>query len=296
MNFATELLQELSELAMTAAKAAGEVINKHRQSDIQFHHKDRGTSAASQVVTEVDHKAQAVILNILEPSCEKYDLALLTEESPDSRQRMNKQAFWCVDPMDGTLAFINHTPGFSVSIALVSRDGTPLIGVVYDPMTNTLFHAIHKGGVLNNGKVLQVPKLDTTQPLILQTDFSFKNHPWLKQTLTGLQEISRELGLNGADIQYSVGAVLNACAVLQMPNTCYFKYSRIGNSGGSLWDYAATACLFNEAGAIASDIYGQPMDLNRADSTFMNHRGLLYATDPLLADFIIVLNKQLSAA
>ncbi len=38
--------------------------------------------------------------------------------------------------MDGTLAFINGHPGFAVSIALVAQDGTPQIGVVYDPSTN----------------------------------------------------------------------------------------------------------------------------------------------------------------
>ena len=28
---------------------------------------------------------------------------------------------------------------------------------------------------------------------------------------------------------------------------------------GSLWDYAATACLFEEAGAAVSDAHGQPL-------------------------------------
>ncbi|SVC54967.1 uncharacterized protein METZ01_LOCUS307821, partial [marine metagenome] len=48
----------------------------------------------------------------------------------------------------------------------------------------------------------------------------------------------------------------------------------------------ATACLFEEAGAVVSDVYGQPLDLNRPDSTFMNHRGAVYATDENLANRI----------
>ena len=56
--------------------------------------------------------------------------------------------------------------------------------------------------------------------------------------------------------------------------------------GGSLWDYAATACLFGEAGAVVSDVHGDPLDLNRSDSTFMNHRGAVYATDLDLAERI----------
>ena len=293
MNLSVDQLQELTKLAITAARAAGDIINRHRQREIQVLHKDRGTSTASQVVTEVDHKAQAAILEILEPTCANYDLALLTEESPDNGQRLKKPAFWSIDPMDGTLAFINNTSGFSVSIALVARNGAPLIGVVYDPVTDNLMHAIRNGGVFKNGNALKIPLMENTQPFVLQTDISFQQHPWFEQTLTGLQEIAQKLGLNGAEIQYAGGGVLTACKILDAPNTCYFKYPRSNNSGGSLWDYAATACLFHEAGAVATDIYGQPMDLNRADSTFMNHRGLLYAAHQTLADYIMALHKKL---
>ncbi len=294
MNLSVDQLQALTQLAITAARAAGDIINHHRHDKVQVHHKDRGTSAASQVVTEVDHKAQAAILEILEPSCANYDLALLTEESPDTGQRLKKPAFWSIDPMDGTLAFIQNTPGFSVSIALVARNGTPLIGVVYDPVTDNLMRAIQTRGIFKNGNTLQIPSMECTQPLVLQTDFSFQQHPWFEQTLTGLQDVAQKIGLNGAEIQYAAGGVLTACKILEAPNTCYFKYPRTDNSGGSLWDYAATACLFHEAGAVATDIFGQAMDLNRADSTFMNHRGLLYAAHRTLAEEIILLHEKLS--
>jgi 3'(2'), 5'-bisphosphate nucleotidase/myo-inositol-1(or 4)-monophosphatase len=294
MNLNVDNLQELTQLAIIAARAAGDIIDRHYQNKIQVHHKDRGTSVASQVVTEVDYKAQAAILEILEPSCVNNGLALLTEESPDTGQRLKKIAFWSIDPMDGTLAFINNTPGFSVSIALVARNGTPLIGVVYDPVTDNLMHAIRGGGVFKNGKILQIPALEYTQPLVLQTDFSFQQHPWFEQTQAGLQNMAQKQGLNDAEIQFAAGGVLTACKIIETPNTCYFKYPRTNNSGGSLWDYAATACLFHEAGAIATDIYGQTMELNRADSTFMNHRGLLYAAHQTLADDIMALYKTLS--
>ncbi len=96
-------------------------------------------------------------------------------------------------------------------------------------------------------------------------------------------------------IKFCAGAVMNACGILEEPNSCYFKYPRTGDSGGSLWDYAAKACLFGEAGAVASDIHGHPLALNRADSTFMNHRGLLYAACQPVADQIITLNRILTS-
>jgi 3'(2'), 5'-bisphosphate nucleotidase/myo-inositol-1(or 4)-monophosphatase len=40
--------------------------------------------------------------------------------------------------------------------------------------------------------------------------------------------------------------------------------------------------VFTEIGAGITDFHGEPLDLNRTDSTFMNHRGVCYATDPEL--------------
>ena len=291
MNFSDTQLQDLTQQAISAALAAGHLINAHRDTGVEVHKKETGTSTAAQVVTEVDHKAQAAILAILQPLCDEYGLALLTEESPDSGQRQQRPAFWSIDPMDGTLNFINGQPGFSVSIALVAKNGIPLLGVVYDPVEKNLYQAVRNAGAYRNGELIKVPERNPEQPLVLRTDFSFQNDPLREKTLTGLQDVAQKLGLTGADIQYRNGAVLNACGILEDPNICYFKYPKSG--GGSLWDYAATACLFQETGAIASDIYGQSMELNRQGSTFMNHRGLLYANDRTLADHIVALYRSI---
>ncbi len=293
MKFSGERLKTLADTAVEAARAAGRIIEAHRHLEVQVSHKAAGASPASQVVTEVDHKAQAAILEILAPTCVEHDLALLTEESPDDGGRQSKPAFWCIDPMDGTLAFVNRVPGFSVSIALVGRDGTPLIGVVYDPVAHALYHAVCGQGARKNGRAMVVSRPDTGRPLVLRIDPSFRDHPKFASTRRGLGEIARELGLNGAEIHYRTGAVMNACGVLEDANACYFKFPRSGDSGGSLWDYAATACLFREAGAVAADIHGRPMDLNRPDSTYMNHRGILYAATAALAERIVTLNNSL---
>ena len=84
---------------------------------------------------------------------------------------------------------------------------------------------------------------------------------------------------------------MNACKVLANPLACYVKLPK-QNGGGSLWDYSATACIFSEAGAIATDIYGQRFDLNRADSTLMGRRGILFATDETLAQRIRALFRS----
>jgi len=294
LNLTLEQLEQLKSLAIQAAQAAGEIINAHRHRSVQIQQKNVGSSAASQIVTEVDHLAQAAIVAILQPSCAEYDLALLAEESSDDGLRHKKPAFWCIDPMDGTLAFVQNESGFSVSIALVAQNGEPLIGVVFDPVSEALFSAVRGQGAYKNGRLIQRPQLDKNQPLVLTTDFSFQQHPWLRQTQLGLDKLAQTLGFPSAEIRFRIGAVLNACHILASPNDCYFKYPRTDNSGGSLWDYAATACLFHELGLVATDLYGAPLALNRWGSTFMNHRGLLYASDAYLAAEIVALQQRIS--
>lgn len=286
-------LTELANLAEQAALSAGKMIASRRQTDLDVQHKDRGDTSASQVVTEVDHLAQAIILDILQPTCEVYNLALLTEESPDDGQRLIKPAFWCIDPLDGTLAFIRDEPGFSVSIALVAKDGTPLIGIAYDPVESVMYRAIKGHGAFRNDKPMRLNLIDPTQPLTLRTDYSFEQHALYEATIKGLKKISEKLGLNGSSIELATGGVIMAIKVLEDPNYCYFKYPRKGNAGGSLWDYPASVCLFNELGAIATDIYGNSLELNRAVSTYMNHRGILFAAEEILAQQIRALHKSL---
>lgn len=291
---ATSLLLELQAEAQQAARAAGELIQAHRHKNIEVLIKDPNTSLAGQVVTEVDHKAQAVILERLMPGIEQYDLALLTEESPDDGSRFEKTAFWCIDPLDGTLPFTQGIAGFSVSIGLVARDGTPLIGVVYDPVDERLYSAVRGQGATLNHAPIAVPALDTRQPLILRTDVGFETHPWLDATLEGLQQLAQQLGMPGAEIRYRTGGALNACDILGTPHICYFKYPK-NNKGGSLWDYAASACVYAETAMSACDIFGQPMDLNRRDSTYMNHKGILFSSDPRISKGVLELYQRLAA-
>ena len=288
-------LTQLAELAVQAALAAGEVIHRYRPGDVAVHYKNTHASAAGQVVTEVDHQAQAAILAVLQPSCAQYHLALLSEELPDNGERQQQAAFWSIDPMDGTLSFTQNIPGYSVSIALVAQDGTPLIGVVYDPVEHRLYQGIMGQGASKNYRPLHMAPVNKNNPLILRTDFSFKDHPWFSETQSELNRLARVLGFKGSEIHYRNGAVLNACTLLESPHICYFKYPRHDNSGGSLWDYAASACIYREVTAVASDIFGKPMALNREGSTYMNHRGILFAADWRVAEHVVALYQRLAA-
>ncbi|WP_020535741.1 3'(2'),5'-bisphosphate nucleotidase CysQ family protein [Lewinella cohaerens] len=266
---------QLSNIAIKAALAAGKIIHKRINEDVSVEKKKGGTSYASQIVTAVDKACESAIFAHLLPTCDEFDLALLSEETEDDGSRFEKDFFWCIDPMDGTLAFINKRPGFSVSIALVAKDGTPYIGVVFDPSTDTLYHAIKEHGAFKNGKPWGIKHRNDC--LTYVTDRKLKDTPRAAEIEKLLHKNVAQLALNGIKEIAGAGSVLNGIIVLENGPACMLKFPKKETGGGSIWDYAATACIYQELGLTATNFAGGRLDLNRKDGTFMNHEGVFYS-------------------
>ncbi len=253
MNLTKDNLRYLKETAVTAAYKSGELIMKYFKGDFSIDRKTTGSTLANQIVTEVDLLSQKTIVSHLLSTLEEYDLGLLAEESTDDGSRFEKDFFWCIDPLDGTLQFTESREGFSVSIALVSHSGIPYIGVVYDPVNNIMLHAIKDQGVFRN-----------------EEKITFEPDP----------KISDITKLTG-------GAVMNACCILDKQSSYFFKKPKPEEGGGCLWDYAASSCIFNELGLHVTDAYGNPLELNNTDSVYMNTKGVLYAASSDIAKRIL---------
>ncbi|MBN2718452.1 MAG: inositol monophosphatase [Deltaproteobacteria bacterium] len=285
-------LQDLLWVAVHAARRAAEVISQYRHVDLNVRIKGEGTLSAT-VVTEVDVQSQAVVVETLRESMRTFDLALLTEETPDDGARLIKDAFWCIDPLDGTLPFIEKKPGYAVSISLISKEAVPLVGVVLDPEHDALYTAFKGGGAFCNGKRIQMDATQKANPLTVIIDRSAYESDALVEMTQLAEQVAQVCGYASTDIFNFGGAAMNALLALTRAPGCYLKFPRTNNSGGSLWDYGATACIYKEAGAVATDLFGAPLDLNRPDSTYMNHRGFIYATDIHLADALTKACKPL---
>lgn len=278
-------LEELLKLAIAAARSAAAVIGQYRHTSMDVRRKGEGTLSAT-VVTEVDVKSQGVIVETLRPALEKFDIALLSEEQPDDGARLEKRAFFCVDPLDGTLPFIEGKPGYSVSIGLVSKAGDPLLGVILDPEAERLYSAIRGGGAFCGSERISMAMGEPDRVLTAVVDRSSIESDQLSEMTQIANRVSRELACESVDIFNYGGAAMNAMVALRRQPGCYFKFPRKGESGGSLWDYGASACIYREAGAVATDMSGEPLQLNRPGSTYMNHRGFIYATDARIGELI----------
>ena len=244
MSLTDHELSILRDYAVHAALAAGEIIASYQGQQISYQLKQGGTSVASRIVTQVDKEAEIAILEVLNASITEYDLGLLTEESTDNQTRFEKDYFWCIDPLDGTLPFLRNESGYATSIALVSRQGRAVLGVVNDPRNNNLYTAINGNG-------------------------AYKNHDPFKRVLSdGATTIDNGPG----------GAVMQALLTIENSPSIFFKKPKPEEGGGCLWDYAASSIIHYEAGGVNSDFNGKPLELNAKHSVFMNHCGVWFAS------------------
>lgn len=300
-------LEQLLVLAAKAAEQAGRYIAKFDRNTLQINNKGGYNSKASQVVTQVDLACEAIIFEQLQPSCEQFNIAFLGEESVSNytisqHPRLSKPYFWCVDPLDGTLSFIENVPGYAVSIALLNQAGAPILGVVYDPVQHVTFQALTIQNDLGNDAVLlknskpwslEFTSSEKSKPqmLSLYFDRSFTHLPIYLRIIESLKQRAVKLGYDGIEVYVQAGAVMNALQVMSTAPACYFKFPKSTSGGGSLWDFAATSAIAKAAGIWVSDIHGKSLQLNAPETLFMNQNGIIYASDQYIANEIMLLFK-----
>jgi len=104
-------------------------------------------------VTDADYAADTLLKERL--GARLPQAGWLSEETVDSPERLDRAYVWVVDPLDGTKEFVMGIPEFSVSVALVHQ-GTPLLGVIYNPATKELYTTVRGEGVSLNGEPVTV--------------------------------------------------------------------------------------------------------------------------------------------
>lgn len=132
-------LNKYLKIAIEAAEAAGKaILEVYKSDDFSIENK-----ADDSPLTRADRAAHIVIVDFLNIT----GLPVLSEEGKTIgfETRKNWDIFWMVDPLDGTKEFIKRNGEFTVNIALIEH-GYPVMGVVYVPVTDTLYYGSQHSG------------------------------------------------------------------------------------------------------------------------------------------------------
>ena len=259
-NTINTILDELLHAAITASKEAGTYILQHWKKNITISSKGLD-GTASDIVTNIDLRAQEIILQHLQPSIQSYKLGVLAEETQDDKSRLHRHAFWTIDPLDGTRYFAHGKAGFAVSIALVSHTGESILGVVFDPVQDLLYHCISGSGVYCNNVRLSKP--DGIRKAVRAADISLSKHPNYGQ----MQQ--------NYNIHFCGGAILNIIYVMKQSHAFYGKTVRVSLGGCAIWDLAAATLMLKEMGGTSCFVDGSPLHLNRSSTTYFHDVGII---------------------
>ena len=188
-------------------------------------------------------------------------IPILSEESkkiPFSIRR-NWDAYWLVDPLDGTRDFLDGTSNFCINIAYVVNN-YPIFGMIYAP-----FDKVHYYRLPEQTSIKLVDdicyKLRTQKPKrwenIVIGRYSTKN-----------KQLQKHLRSKTNFEIFRLGSALKFCSIAEGQNHYYPKFGRC-----SEWDTAAGVCILEGAGGKVVDFQNQPLRYNTREdnlsSTFV---------------------------
>ena len=237
----SQALHPMLNTAIKAARSAGAIINR---ASLDLDLLKVNTKSPNDFVTEVDHKAEAVIIETLLGAYPGH--GILAEESGSAHGTRDSEYVWIIDPLDGTTNFIHGFPVYAVSIALAFR-GQVQQAVVYDPTRNDLYYASKGRGAFLNDKRLRVSKRTRLADSLIGTGFPFRKGDNFKRYLQMFEAVMQSC----AGLRRPGSAALDLCYVAAGCTDGFFE------TGLSPWDIAAGSLMITEAGGLIGNFTGE---------------------------------------
>ncbi|MGO9777546.1 MAG: inositol monophosphatase family protein [Terracidiphilus sp.] len=227
-----------------------------------------------------EYKGDVDLVTVADRTSEKLIRARLAAAFPEhgiygeegTRDRLEGEFRWYVDPLDGTTNFAHGFPQFCVSLGLEQRaaglaldeDGILVAAVIYDPLRDELFAAERGRGALLNGKPMRVSRTAELAEALTATGFpSHKRHQnpniHFYQEFTLRSHGVRRAGSAALDLAYVAAGRLDG----------FWEFNL------NPWDTAAGILLVEEAGGQVTDFSGRHFKLDSREILASN--GLIHA-------------------
>lgn len=216
---------------------------------------------------ETEYKGDVDLVTVADRTVEKFIRARLAETFPDhgiygeegTREGLDQEYRWYVDPLDGTTNFAHGLPHFSVSLGLEHRppgigadeDGPIVAGVIFDPMRDELFTAERGRGAFLNSRPIHVSSVRDLAESLVATGF-----PSRKRHANPNIHFYHEFTLRSHGVRRCGSAALDLAYVACGRYEAFWEFHL------NPWDTAAGLVLVEEAGGRISDFSGGPFRLD----------------------------------
>lgn len=214
-------------------KKAGEIVLSYFGKPLKYIKKAQGFA------TEADLASEQFLITSLKKVFPQA--GIFAEESGINNP---SEYMWVIDPLDGTTNFARGISYFCVSIAL-SHNEVPVVGIIYNPISEELFFAQY-----NNEAVLNSKKIKVSTP----RKFS--------QALIGLglgynpRKRSKRVDAAQYIIRQAAGVRHMGAAALDLANVACGRLDGVLFGGLGWWDVAAGKIIIERAGGMITDFQG----------------------------------------
>ncbi len=230
------------DVATDAARSAGGKLLEFLRGERYWMRSKKDTS----LQTAADTAAEEVILSKIQGAFPDHHIK--SEERGTLTSFTSSPYRWNIDPLDGTENFVLGIPYFSSCLTLYYEQ-TPLVAVVYNPVTNELFTAKKGEGARLNGKRLAVSQQNSLQSsrAFFIPDFITKRQP-----LTVL--LRESLYSHCRRVLDTWSPALDWCLVASGKADLVVTFA----DGSPDADASAGMFILEEAGGKITDFSGQP--------------------------------------
>lgn len=249
-------------VAHSAASLAGDILKKHfaNLGDVSLSHDQK---ESWDLLTVADVEAERAIIDCIKKEFPDHG-CLAEESSGETTDDHEHEKLWVIDPLDGTNNFAHGIPHFAVSIAYY-KDSEPVLGVIYNPISNDWYIAGQGRGAWHNGTKVQVNNHRNLKETMIGVGFYYDRGEMMKSTLNAISQLF-EQEIHG--IRRMGTAALDLAQVGLGCFGGYFEYKL------KPWDFAAGRLFVEEAGGKVTDCSGQPLKLQ--PSTILATNRLLH--------------------
>jgi myo-inositol-1(or 4)-monophosphatase len=240
------------EAACEAARRGAAVLAHWRG---KFNLREKGYA---DLVSEADFEAQQAIRDYLLGRYPGH--AFLGEEGEGAKSRPGPGAppTWLVDPLDGTTNYVHDLPLYCVSVGLEVA-GELVVGVVYDPSRDEMFHAAKGHGAKVNDTPLKTTPTAAIPRALLLTGFA----PDLRRDGRAL-DWWRYFSLRARTLRRLGSTAINLAWLAAGRADGFYAFDN------HVWDVAGGVVILREAGGAVTRADGSAYDPYEADIAASN--------------------------
>ena len=185
-------------------------------------------------VSSADKRTEKTIIEELQKAHPEY--GIITEET-GIINKSNIKNRWIIDPIDGTMNFLNGIPQFAISIAY-EENNEIICGVIFNPITNEMFCAEKGNGAYLNNSRIRVSNKKKLKDALLVTGGP-----------KGASKIKNEIYSEYINVSNNVSNVRKfGSAALDMAYVACGRFDGYWQRELNYWDIAAGVIILREAG------------------------------------------------